>query len=83
MIFILLGVILLALKLSSVDPVSDWEWFSIAAPFLMAVCWFEVLEPILGLDVKRQRLRKLQFEERIRHFQNKKPRHSRQGFPFR
>ncbi|MAZ10385.1 MAG: hypothetical protein CMN90_12000 [Sutterellaceae bacterium] len=83
MIFILLGILLLTMKLGGVHPVINWEWFSIALPFLMAICWFELFEPWLGLDVRRQQFRRRQLEARIRHFQNKKPRRQRRGFPFK
>jgi small Trp-rich protein len=83
MIFILLGILLLTMKLGGVDPVSDWEWFSIAVPFFLAICWFEVIEPLLGLDARRQQFKKRQLEARIKSFQNKKTRHQRRGFPFK
>jgi len=83
MIFILLGVLLLTLKLGGVHPVSDWAWFSIAVPFLMAIVWFEVVEPLFGLDVKRQQTFKRKFEARMLELDNKKPRRSRRGFPFK
>lgn len=83
MIFILLGVLLLTLKLGGIHPVNDWTWFSIATPFLVAIIWFEVVEPILGLDVKRQQMFKRKFEARMLELDKKKPRRARRGFPFK
>ena len=40
MVFILLGVLLLALKLAGLDPVAAWSWFAVLAPFAMAVAWW-------------------------------------------
>jgi small Trp-rich protein len=83
MIFILLGVLLLTLKLGGVHPVSDWAWFSIAIPFLLAIVWFEVLEPLLGLDAKRQQMLKRKFEGKVAEVDKKKPRQPRRGSPFK
>ena len=83
MIFILLGILLLIMKLDGIYPVADWQWSNIAIPFLFAICWFEMVEPYLGLDVRRQQDRKRQFDAKVQRFQNKKPRRTRRGFPFR
>ena len=40
MVFMLLGVLLLALKLAEINPVADWSWFTVLAPFAMAVAWW-------------------------------------------
>jgi small Trp-rich protein len=83
MIFILLGILLLAMKLGDVHPVGNWEWIYIAFPFILAICWFELIEPLLGLDVRRQRMRRRQMDAKIRDFQNKKPQRQGRGFPFK
>ncbi|MCR2746044.1 TIGR04438 family Trp-rich protein [Limnobacter parvus] len=74
MIFILLGIVLLSMKLVDIHPVAGWEWHFFAVPFIAAIVWFEFLEPMLGLDVKRQLNKKRQFEARVHGAQNKKPR---------
>ena len=66
MVFLLLGVVLLLLKLSGVEPFIAWEWFTIAVPFLLAVCWFEVFEPMLGLDAKREQRKQAQFAKKAK-----------------
>lgn len=83
MIFIFLGIVLLSMKLAGVQPVDGWEWHFIAIPFVVAMLWFEWVEPLLGLDVKRQLDRKRQFEARVHGAQNKKPRPNDRGFPFK
>jgi small Trp-rich protein len=40
MLFILSGVILVALKLAGLSPVADWSWFAVLAPFALAVAWW-------------------------------------------
>jgi len=40
MVFMVLGVLLLALKLAEINPVADWSWFAVLAPFAMAVAWW-------------------------------------------
>lgn len=66
MVFLLLGVVLLLLKLSGVEPFLAWEWFTIAVPFLLAICWFELLEPILGLDARREQRKQAQFAKKAK-----------------
>jgi small Trp-rich protein len=83
MIFILLGILLLTMKLGDVHPVGHWEWIYIAFPFILAICWFELIEPLLGLDVRRQRMRRRQMDAKIRNFENKKPQRQGRGFPFK
>ena len=79
MIFILLGAVLLILKLSGVEPFANWEWFSIALPFLLAMGWLEFIEPLFGLDVKREQIKKTQFQAKVQGLKNKKPRRLRRG----
>jgi len=40
MYFLVLGVILLALKYLEIGPVAVWSWWWIAAPFALAVAWW-------------------------------------------
>jgi len=40
MVFIVLGVLLLALKLAETSPVAEWSWFLVLAPFALAVAWW-------------------------------------------
>jgi small Trp-rich protein len=40
MVFIVLGVLLLALKLAEINPVAGWSWFAVLAPFALAVAWW-------------------------------------------
>ena len=40
MVFVVLGVLLLALKLAELNPVAEWSWFLVLAPFALAVAWW-------------------------------------------
>ncbi len=65
--FVVIGVILLLLKWLELGPVATWSWWIVLAPFALALVWFEVLEPLLGLDKKKahSELDKIK-EERIK-----------------
>lgn len=49
-----LGLGLLAFKLSGIGPSDGLPWLMVVAPFLAALVWFEVLEPLLGFDRARE-----------------------------
>lgn len=72
MLFLIVGVILVLMKLLHMAPVVHWEWFWIAVPFLLAVCWFEIVEPLMGLDTKRELKRQLELHKKIQEASNKK-----------
>lgn len=40
MYFVLVGVLLLALKWAEIDPVAAWSWWIILAPFACAAVWW-------------------------------------------
>jgi small Trp-rich protein len=40
MYFLGLGIILLLMKYLQVDPVMDWSWWTVLAPFGLAVAWW-------------------------------------------
>jgi small Trp-rich protein len=40
MVFVILGVLLLALKLAEMAPVAEWSWWLVLAPFALAVAWW-------------------------------------------
>ena len=61
MIFLLIGCLLLILKLSHIEPVAHWNWISISVPFFLSVIWFEIIEPVFGLDVRRQQRKQAKF----------------------
>jgi len=68
MIFLLIGALLLVLKLGEIDPVAHWSWIAISCPFFVAILWLEFIEPLLGLDIKRQQREQLRF---LKRFHNK------------
>jgi small Trp-rich protein len=40
MFFILLGVLLTALKVLEIGPVATWSWWAVVAPYGVAVAWW-------------------------------------------
>jgi len=40
MVFMVLGVLLVALKLADLNPVAGWSWFLVLSPFALAVVWW-------------------------------------------
>ena len=40
MVFVLLGVLLLALKLAELNPVAGWSWVLVLSPFALALAWW-------------------------------------------
>ena len=40
MVFIVLGVLLVALKLAELNPVAEWSWFLVLSPFALALAWW-------------------------------------------
>ncbi|MEO8024327.1 TIGR04438 family Trp-rich protein [Polaromonas sp.] len=40
MLFLLLGVLGIALKYLEIDPVAGWNWWVVLAPFGLAVLWW-------------------------------------------
>ncbi|HEX5487491.1 TIGR04438 family Trp-rich protein [Limnobacter sp.] len=65
MIFLLFGFLLLVLKLSQIEPVSQWTWIMVSLPFAVAVVWMELIEPLMGLDALRQRREQKRFLARF------------------
>lgn len=40
MYFVLLGLVLLGLKLAAIQPVANWPWWGVLAPFALAIAWW-------------------------------------------
>lgn len=40
MLFLVLGIVLLAMKYLEIDPVAAWGWTYVLAPFGLAVVWW-------------------------------------------
>ncbi len=41
MYLLLLSVILLLMKWQEIEPVADWSWKWVAAPFILTIIWWE------------------------------------------
>ena len=53
MLFVLLGVALLALKFFDIGPVAAWDWWAVLLPFGAAVLWWAFADKT-GLTKKRE-----------------------------
>jgi len=55
--FVWMGALLIVLKGLDVGPFGQWSWWWILLPLALAFAWFELIEPLFGLDRrKRQRM---------------------------
>ena len=63
---LIIGVILAGLKLAELGPFEKLSWWWIAVPFLLSVFWWEVIEPMFGLDKKNEH-QEAEFEKKKRH----------------
>jgi small Trp-rich protein len=57
MAFMILGLLLLALKLAEFGPVADWGWTWVLLPFGLAVVWWAIADKT-GLT-RRRAMRKM------------------------
>lgn len=64
---VIIGVLLLIAKLAEFGPFGHWSWWVVAAPFAMAVAWWQFADSS-GLTKKREiekmELRKLERREK-------------------
>ena len=40
MIFLVIGIVLVALWYGEISPVAQWDWYFVFAPFALAVLWW-------------------------------------------
>jgi small Trp-rich protein len=45
-----IGLLLLVLRVFGVEPVAGWSWLWVLSPFALAFIWFEIVEPLFGLN---------------------------------
>jgi small Trp-rich protein len=60
------GVLLLVLRGCEIGPMATWSWLWVVAPFAAAFMWFELFEPLFGLNREPDVGRRLQDERRKR-----------------
>jgi small Trp-rich protein len=53
MFFVLVGVLLLVLKVTNIDPVANWSWMWVLLPFGLALVWWHVSDA-MGLTRRRE-----------------------------
>ena len=66
---LIIGVILAGLKLAELGPFEKLSWWWVAVPFVLSVFWWEVIEPMFGLDKKKDH-EEAEFEKKKRHSKN-------------
>jgi small Trp-rich protein len=54
MLFLVVGVIMLALWFGDIEPVSTLKWYWLAIPFGLAWVWWDVIDPMFGLSQKTE-----------------------------
>ena len=78
--FVWIGVLLIVLKWFEFGPVVGWSWWAILAPLAVAFTWFELLEPLLGMDKRKQvddeyaNLREARIRRQFPYIRSAKPR---------
>jgi small Trp-rich protein len=70
MAFLILGILLLAMKLAEFGPVSAWSWWVVLLPFGLATAWWAFADSI-GLTQRRamDRMDEVKAERRNRNLQ--------------
>ncbi len=53
MVFVLVGVLLLLLKWTDVNPVAAWAWWIVLLPFALAVAWWSFSDS-MGITARKQ-----------------------------
>jgi len=48
--FVWIGALLIALKWLEIGPVTDLSWWWVLLPMALAFAWFELIQPLFGLD---------------------------------
>ncbi|HMM52528.1 MAG TPA: TIGR04438 family Trp-rich protein [Burkholderiaceae bacterium] len=52
--FVWIGALLIVLKWLEVGPFAQWSWWWVLLPLALAFAWFELIEPLLGLDRRKR-----------------------------
>ena len=70
MAFLILGILMLALKLAEFGPVGAWPWWAVLAPFALAVLWWAFVDAT-GMTQRRamDKMERTKAERRGRNLQ--------------
>jgi small Trp-rich protein len=70
MAFLILGILLLALKLAEFGPVGAWSWWAVLLPFALATAWW-AFSDAMGLTQRRamDKMERTKAERRNRNLQ--------------
>ncbi len=70
MAFLILGILLLAMKMAELGAVASWPWWGVLAPFGLAVAWWGFADSI-GLTQRRamNKMERIKVERRNRNLE--------------
>ena len=70
MAFLILGILMLAMKLAEFGPVANWSWWIVLAPFALAVAWWGFADAT-GLTQRRamDKMERLKAQRRDRNLE--------------
>jgi small Trp-rich protein len=52
--FVWIGALLIVLKWLEIGPFGQWSWWWVLLPLALAFAWFELIEPLFGLDRRKR-----------------------------
>jgi small Trp-rich protein len=70
MAFLILGILLLAMKMAEFGPVAHWSWWVVLAPFVLATLWWSFADST-GLTQRRamDKMEEAKAERRARNLE--------------
>jgi small Trp-rich protein len=71
MYFAIAAVLFALLKWTDTGPFATWSWWWVALPVVLAVVWWEVLDPLFSISKKRES-RKMEQRKVDRHLKMQK-----------
>lgn len=70
MAFLILGILMLAMKLAEFGPVANWSWWIVLAPFALAAMWWAFVDAT-GMTQRRamDKMERVKAERRNRNLE--------------
>ncbi len=77
MVFIVVGGLFVLLKYFEIGPFGHLSWWLVCLPLIAGLLWFEIVEPMFGLDKKRahdelERVKKSRIKQQLDRGQNRR-----------
>lgn len=73
MVFLIIGISIIGLKIFGVVPFAELEWYFLPVPFACALIWYEIIEPLIGWDLKQQKINQAKFDQKLESQLSKNP----------